>query len=174
VCDATFAHWDHFAYCNKTGKPVFHQNSVLSQVKKTVMGDGFSNLAKDNEAVVLTCVICSEKVLKEKFTVKKGDGFTVTSTWKTLARRSKPPPSPARQLSPATMAELPTKKQKVQILWNWSLCSCGQYDPSDEEKLLSCLLGYNQLNLPPPCCSDSQIPILRTSNSSSSGGGGQQ
>ncbi len=90
VCSATFAHWDHFAYCNKSGKLVVHQDSVLSQVKQMVKGDGFSNLAKDNEAMVLTCVICSEKVMKETFTVKKGDGFTVTSAWKTLARKTKP------------------------------------------------------------------------------------
>jgi hypothetical protein len=90
VCSATFAHWDHFACCNKSGMLVVHQDSVLSQVHHTVKGDGFTNLAKDHEAMILTCVMCSEKVMKEKFTVTKGDGFTVTSAWRTLARRSKP------------------------------------------------------------------------------------
>ena len=70
----------------------------------------------------------------------------------------------------------PTKKRKVEIprsnggdlLWNWSLCECGEYNPSDQDKVLSCLLGYNKLNLPPPCCGDSKTPRLLTSSSSCS------
>ena len=71
-------------------------------------------------------------------------------------------------------SEPPTKKRKVEItrssggdlLWHWSLCSCGVYHPSDQDKVLSCLLGYNKLNLPPPCCGDSKTPRVLTSSSS--------
>ena len=90
VCRAEYAHWDHFAYCDKSGKYVFHQDSALSQVKLKATGKGFSNLAKGSEVLVLACVICCEKKMCEEYTVKKGEGFTVTSQWKTLARRTKP------------------------------------------------------------------------------------
>jgi hypothetical protein len=90
VCAAKYAHWDHFAYCDKSGKVVVHQDSVLSQVKQKATGKGFSNLAKGSETLVLACVICCEKQMKETYTVKKGEGFTLTSAWKTLARRTKP------------------------------------------------------------------------------------
>ena len=91
MCDGSYVHWDHFAYCDKSGKLVEHQDSVLSQVKQKVTGDGFCNLADGfTEELFLVCVICCEKMTKEKYTVKKGEGFTVTSAWKTLARRTKP------------------------------------------------------------------------------------
>jgi hypothetical protein len=91
VCSAQFAHWDHFAYCGKkSGKVVPHLNSGLSQAKQHALGEGLANLATGSEALVLTCVLCCEKTMKAEYTVKKGEGFTVTSAWRTLARRTKP------------------------------------------------------------------------------------
>jgi hypothetical protein len=90
VCAATFPFWDHFAYFDKSGKPALQYDSVLNQVHKTVTGEGFTNLAKESCDVVLTCVLCAEKATQENYTVRTVEGFTVTSAWKTLARRTKP------------------------------------------------------------------------------------
>jgi ribosomal protein S27AE len=46
VCSATFAHWDHFAYCGKSGKVEFHQDSVLSQVKQKASNSRRSGLER--------------------------------------------------------------------------------------------------------------------------------
>jgi hypothetical protein len=89
VCAAKYEHWDHFAYCDRTGKPVYHQDTGLSQARAQVLGIGFSNLAVSS-SLNLVCVICCEKQMKTQYTVKKGEGFTLTSAWRTLARRTKP------------------------------------------------------------------------------------
>jgi hypothetical protein len=90
ICDEEFEHWDRFAYCDSQGEPIFAQNSTLTQTKAQALGEGYSNLAVDNQLLTLTCVICCEKKMKQVFTVKKGESFTLTSAWRTLARRTKP------------------------------------------------------------------------------------
>jgi hypothetical protein len=94
VCSAKFPHWDHFAYCGKkSGNVVKHQDWGLTQAKHQALGQGPSNLATGStgsEGLVLTCVLCCEKKMQKVYTVKKGEGFTVKSAWKTIARRTKP------------------------------------------------------------------------------------
>jgi hypothetical protein len=88
-CAAKYEHWDHFAYCDKTGKFVYSQDTGLNQAKAMATGTGFTNLAS-SDSLVLVCVICCEKKMGTQYTVQKGEGFTLTSAWRTLARRTKP------------------------------------------------------------------------------------
>jgi len=39
------------------------------------------------------------------------------------------------------------------VLWNWSLCVCGEYAPTKEQRILHIDTGVIN-DLPPPCCSN--------------------